>query len=277
MSNFWQRTLTGILFVVVILGCVWAGRWPFFGLLFVINVLGLWEFTGLFNKNGYSLSRWPVLVSGISVFTLMSLVVYSIIDATWLYLTPLLFILFIIELFRAKNNPLTNIGLGITAIVYISVPLALFIYISNIAFEYTPFLAMTCFLLIWASDTFAYLAGRAFGKTPLFTRISPKKTWEGFAGGVIGAIGVSLILAYYSPSYKWTELTGLALIFAVFGTLGDLVESMLKRSLNVKDSGNILPGHGGILDRFDALLFSMPFAFVYIFIKMMVEFWNFKV
>jgi len=276
MNNFWQRTLTGIVFVGVILGCVWAGRWPFFGLLFTINVMGLWEFTGLFNKNGYSLSRWVVLISGISVFTLISLVVYGLIDGAWLYLTPLLFILFIIELFRTKDNPFSNIGLSIAAVAYISVPLSLFIYIANIAFGYTPFVAMTCFLLIWANDTFAYLAGRAFGKTPLFPRISPKKTWEGFAGGAIGAMGVSLILTYYTPSYKLTELIGLALIFSVFGTVGDLVESMLKRSLNVKDSGNILPGHGGILDRFDALLFSMPFAFVYIFVIMIVEFWHFK-
>ena len=278
MNNFWQRTFTGAVFVGVILGCVWAGKWPFWGLLFVINVLGLWEFIGLFNKNGYSLSRWVVLLLGISIFMLISFFFLGIMSAAWFYLAPIFFILFIIELFRAKDNPFINIALSVTAIIYIPVPLALFVFFSYMVYGYSPYLAMSCFLLIWANDTFAYLAGRAFGKRLLFPRISPKKTWEGFFGGMIGAIGVSLILNYFYPEIggNWLEWIGLGLIFTVFGTLGDLVESMLKRNLNIKDSGSILPGHGGILDRFDGLLFALPFAALYILILLLVKLQHFN-
>jgi phosphatidate cytidylyltransferase len=122
-----------------------------------------------------------------------------------------------------------------------------------------PFYALNLFILIWSSDTFAYLAGRAFGKHKLFESVSPKKTWEGLIGGTILTMVFSMVLSYYFKiPYAMNAL--IAALTVVFGTLGDLVESMLKRQYNVKDSGNILPGHGGILDRFDALLVSLPFT-----------------
>lgn len=120
--------------------------------------------------------------------------------------------------------------------------------------------------MLWTNDTGAYLAGRFFGKHKLFERISPKKTWEGSIGGGILTIGVAFILSVYFTNLDQTNWIVLAILVAVFGGLGDLVESMLKRSLNIKDSGNLLPGHGGILDRFDGLLLSIPFIYSYLYL-----------
>jgi phosphatidate cytidylyltransferase len=132
-------------------------------------------------------------------------------------------------------------------------------------FVYHPALVFGLLLLVWASDSFAYLIGSRIGKTKLFPRISPGKTWEGTLGGILGAVTAAFVLHYLFP----TELTlntwlGLSLIAVVFGTLGDLIESMLKRSLNVKDSGNLMPGHGGMLDRFDAFMFFVPWAVLFL-------------
>lgn len=178
---------------------------------------------------------------------------------------PLVIITIVIELFRQKPNPLANIAVTIMGIVYVSLPMTLF---NHFAFfnhhGYTYQVLFGFFLLLWINDTAAYLFGISFGKHRLFERISPKKSWEGFIGGTV----MTLILAYLInlPFSLLSRIDWIVigLIICVAGVGGDLVESMFKRSANIKDSGKILPGHGGILDRMDSVLLSSPLVFVYL-------------
>ena len=170
----------------------------------------------------------------------------------------------LIELYRKKVSPFHSIAYTLTGVIYIIIPFAMLIRISFLSGNYNYAVPLGIFLLIWTHDTFAYLAGIKFGKHRLFERLSPKKSWEGFAGGFVAAMIVSYILFNQFAMLSLYEWLALALIVVVTGTLGDLVKSMLKRSLNVKDSGTILPGHGGLIDRFDAVLMSVPFIYIYL-------------
>ena len=181
---------------------------------------------------------------------------------------PLLSLIFIIELFRKKDKPFLNIGITLLGIIYITLPIMLFSMIGipvNDPGNYRMHLVLGFFIILWSSDTGAYLAGMKFGKHKLFERISPKKTWEGSIGGTALALTVAWILSRYFPELSLNEWLVFAFIIVVFGSLGDLAESLLKRSLNVKDSGSILPGHGGALDRFDGLFGAAPFVFLYLY------------
>jgi len=235
------------------------------GLFLVISVLGLWEFYSLLEKANYHPQKYFGILSGI-LFFLSPLAANNILFIiTSIFVC---FVLFFIELFRNKPNPFNNIGFTVLGIIYIIVP---FLLLSITSFDitssdisYAPNKLLGFFLLIWANDTFAYLVGIAIGRTKLFERISPKKTWEGTIGGIICTQGIAYIISIYFTELTMIQWMIIALIISVFGTLGDLVESMFKRSLGVKDSGNILPGHGGILDRFDAVLLCSPFVVVYL-------------
>jgi phosphatidate cytidylyltransferase len=184
-----------------------------------------------------------------------------------LILVPLSFSVFIFELFRNKQNPLQNIATTLLGLFYIALPLSLLVFIPNISLENGVFkkgLLLGFFILIWTNDTFAYLIGVKFGKNKLFERVSPKKSWEGSFGGFLFSIIVAYILSLFFIDLNTMEWIGMAIIIVVFGSIGDLIESLFKRSLNIKDSGNILPGHGGILDRLDAVLIAAPFVFFYL-------------
>ncbi len=180
------------------------------------------------------------------------------------FIMPLLLLVF--ELFRGSSDPFRGAGLIIFGVVYIAVPFTLlqYIYAGPQGDGASPNLIVGLLLLVWANDTFAYLVGSRIGKTPLLPRISPKKTWEGSLGGVVCTIGTGALLHFVFGELSLLQWMSLAGIVAVFGSFGDLVESMLKRSVGVKDSGRIMPGHGGLLDRFDAFLFVIPFAFAYL-------------
>lgn len=180
---------------------------------------------------------------------------------------PFFFLLFVAELWRKQEKPFNAIAFSLLGILYIALPLGLSLYFFNPAIPSGPehYGLMIGFLLIlWLNDTGAYFVGSWLGKHRLFERISPKKSWEGSVGGaffaLLTALGISKIFLQYT-NWQWMVI---AVLIIIFGTLGDLVESLLKRSLNIKDSGNILPGHGGILDRFDAVLLSVPFVFVFL-------------
>lgn len=273
MNEFLKRTLTGALFVAVILTAVWINEWTFLSILIAINIFGLFEYCRMFLAEEKKLPFLTISIIGVStqlLIILQALTIFNtqpIFSVALIYLiTPLLFIFFIRELFFPSESPFHTIALSIAGILYISLPSAIFCLIPYKENIYYPQIACGIFLLIWANDTFAYLIGRALGKHRLFPRWSPKKTWEGFIGGLIGALAVGAILSYQFTELSMINWFVLAAIFSIFGTLGDLSESMLKRSFGLKDSGNILPGHGGILDRFDALLFATPFAAAYLFL-----------
>jgi phosphatidate cytidylyltransferase len=229
---------------------------------------GLLEYYNLAGKNQIFPQKVTGIIAGSVMFFIPALVALEVIPFTFLAFLPLMIIVFFVsEFFRDNPDTLSNLAFSIFPVVYIAIPLAMLIFLtSRLVTGGNPHwhLAFGFFIILWSDDTFAYLTGILIGKHKLFEKISPKKTWEGSFGGL--AFG---ILAAYVLSLFFTELTvmqwiGAALIIAVTGTLGDLSESLLKRKFNVKDSGTLLPGHGGILDRFDSVLFSAPALFSYL-------------
>lgn len=263
MSNFWLRAITGTVFVGVLVGSMLLGGKILFAVLGIFAVLGLNEFYQLFQKSKYQPNKIG-LVFGAAIYASLILP-FEYLQAILVTVVLLLFsIIALLELFRNKKNPFQNIALTILGIVYVILPFSLLYEIGfhKIGHErmYLWQWVLSVFVLVWCNDTFAYLFGRALGKNKLFERISPKKTWEGFIGGILMAILAAFLMAYFFE-LDTTELIVYGLIVGVIGTGGDLVQSMLKRSLGVKDSGNILPGHGGILDRFDGVIFVIPIIF----------------
>ncbi len=180
----------------------------------------------------------------------------------------LLFLPFIQALFSKNKNAIIHIGQIFTTYLYIVLPFSFIIAIpivGNETVKYDTKIILGIFILIWTSDTFAYLVGRQFGKHKLFERISPKKTIEGFVGGLIFTLIAAWLLAkYFMPSIETKHWFTIAVIVTFFGSLGDLIESMFKRQANIKDSSNLIPGHGGFLDRLDSIIFAAPFIFIYL-------------
>ena len=279
MKGLMQRVITAIFFVIVMLGGLYGGRYSFVSLFALITGLCLWEYLTITLDRGQRRDRLRKiigLVLGLTPFILVSLLKLELLDSPSKFVLvssllsfPLIFLGFIYELFAGSKHPFENVGHIILGMVYIGTPFAL---LDFIAFDGEFFRANTIFgilLLTWANDTAAYLVGSQIGKTPLFPRISPKKTWEGSIGGATITILLGLVLGYLFVEQRVVDWFVLAIIVVIFGSIGDLVESMLKRSYQVKDSGSILPGHGGILDRFDAFIFVIPFATAYLlWIKM---------
>lgn len=273
MSNFYERLLTSIFFVVVLIGSILLSEFASSILFFFIILLCQNEFYSFYKSTEIKPQRKIGLVGGILFFLVNVLTRFLDDGSSSLFLIiPLVFLIFIVELFRKHAHPLQNIGSTTLGIIYIAVPITLLHEMSffngeNFKGEYDHQIIIGFFLILWANDTGAYLIGRKFGKNKFFERISPKKTWEGTIGGV--ALGLiagyvsSLIFHILSPG-SWMLI---ALLVVIFGSLGDLVESLFKRSLNIKDSGKLLPGHGGILDRFDGIFIAAPM--VYTFLKSM--------
>ena len=269
MNNFALRSVTGAGFVVVMIGSALLGQVVFSLLMFIVSLFGLLEYNGLWQgKSPFRLNQYLAVIVGMLVYTSLALNAAGVLPASFLLLNiPLFFIIFIAELWRAKEQPFVNIGLSLAGIIYIPFSLGLSIYFFDPINSSGPmhYGTMIGFLFIlWLNDTGAYLFGSWLGRNKLFPRISPGKSWEGSIGGVLVALltayGFSFLFPIF-PAWKWLIM---GLIIVVTGTLGDLVESMMKRSLGVKDSGSLLPGHGGILDRFDAFLMAVPFVFVFL-------------
>lgn len=274
MKGLLKRAFTAIVFVIVMLGGLFGGRYSFIGLFALITALCLWEFLGLVLNNEAKKDFYRKLIGlglGIMPFILASIVQLnfipdreSFIVMAALLFSPFVFLCFVFELYTQSEKPFLNIAYLVLGLFYIGIPFAL---LDFIAFSGEYFYATTVFgllLMTWTNDTMAYFIGSQLGKTPLFPRISPKKTWEGTMGGVAVTFLVAYLLSIYIPDLNLTNWMVLAIIIAIFGSLGDLVESMLKRSHQIKDSGSLLPGHGGLLDRFDGFIFMLPFAAAYL-------------
>mgnify|MGYP001202615601 CR=1 FL=1 len=273
MKGLIQRGITALFFIVVMMGGLFGGHYSFVSLFAIIAGLCLWEFYTLMLPKPARVHRFIGVLLGLIPFTLTSLIQLKLVPDTRLFLAPgallffpFFFLAFIYELFQKSEQPFVRIAILVLGVIYIGVPFSM---VDLVAFSSGTFQAGTIFgllLLTWSNDTMAYLVGSRFGKTHLLPRISPKKTWEGSIGGAVGTLLLAFLLGNWIPLYHWVDWPVLALIVVVFGSIGDLVESMLKRSLGVKDSGKLLPGHGGLLDRFDAFIFLMPFASAYILI-----------
>lgn len=269
MSNFLKRTLTGAIFVIVVIGSVLLGPYTFAGLFLIVNILGLHEFYSLLEKNGIRVQKLAGIVLGSILFLTFFLGWNGFFPVNYLLYSPILFlIVFMIELFLNRPNPFSSIAYTLLGIIYISLSLSLFVITPFIAefFDnrYASFISIGYFTILWTNDTAAYLVGSRFGKTRLMERISPKKSWEGVIGGIVFGLVAAYILSKFYTQFSLLQWLIMAIVLMITGIIGDLVESMFKRNLEVKDSGHILPGHGGILDRFDALIFSAPFVFVII-------------
>lgn len=278
MKNLWVRTMSGAILAVVMLGAIAWSQWSFGLLLAALLAVGMTEFYSLAEEQGNKPQRVVGLVAGLVLFALNFAFVSDDIEILgsarqafacgMAFLLLLLPAMFICELYRRHENPAANIGITFMGVVYVALPFSLMCYIPIIGSEtWSPWVMLFYVFIIWANDVFAYLVGMSIGKHRLCERLSPKKSWEGFFGGIIGAVAMGLVAAYVQDGNYWVW-AGLALVAAVTGVLGDLVESMFKRAAGVKDSGTLIPGHGGVLDRFDAMLLSAPFVFVYMLFVM---------
>lgn len=261
------RAITGTLFVAILISAIYFNSTIAFALISLIVVLGVDEFYNLVKKHKQisPIKFWGLLSNLVLVITLCLIAQSSIENKFVLIPIIMLFSTFLIELYRKKEQPFINVSYTLIASFYITVPFAMLYHLgfySSSNYNYEIILGF--FFLLWTSDTGAYLSGKFFGKHKLFERISPKKTWEGTIGGTLLTLIIAYILSIYFTSLSLQNWLIVGLLTAIFGGLGDLVESMLKRSLNIKDSGNILPGHGGILDRFDGLLLGIPFVYTYL-------------
>lgn len=276
MKNLMVRTLSGLVLVAVFVGAVLGSQWSFGALLLLILVGGQTEFYKLARETGLSPQRWMGLAVGVLLFALNFIVFRqfsrSVTDVAGgavlyllLYIGLLLPTLFVCELFRRSATPLANLGATLLGVLYVAVPLSLLLYVPVLAGDgvWRPETVLCYIFIIWANDVFAYLVGMTFGRHRLCERLSPKKSWEGFFGGLAGAVATGLAAAYALDANYWVW-GGLALVASLSGVAGDLVESMFKREAGVKDSGQVIPGHGGVLDRFDALLLSAPYVFLYL-------------
>ena len=273
-NNFIQRAVTGVLFVIVLVGCILYSPLSF-GILFtIISALSVHEFAQLVSKSSeVSINKTITALGGAYLFlALMSFCTQQSVGArVFLPYLGLLLYMMITELYLKKKNPTGNWAYSMLSQLYVALPFAL---LNVLAFQnspetssvtYNPILPLSIFVFIWLSDTGAYCVGSLIGKNRLFERISPKKSWEGSIGGGIFSIASSLGFAHFFPFMPGWQWVGLAIVVVIFGTWGDLTESLMKRQLGIKDSGNILPGHGGMLDRFDSALMAIPAAVVYLY------------
>ncbi len=255
------RSLSGFIFVAIVIAALLNGIWATGALFLIFSIIGLNEYYKLLtNYPSSKPNSFLGMVIGIFSYALIFLWVIGEIDAKYILLIlPFLSLVFIVELFQKKGNvPMFNIGSTFLGLLYIVIPFSIISIIANHDGIYNYEIPLGALLLIWLNDTAAFLSGSFFGKHKLFERVSPKKTWEGFIGGIVFSLVGAYILSLLFESLDLTGWMVIALIVSIIGTLGDLVESQLKRTAHVKDSGKLMPGHGGVLDRFDSLLFSLP-------------------
>ncbi len=275
MKKLITRAITGIVLVLVMLTAILASQYSFAILFLIILIASIHEFTNLFIESEVRPNSYFSYMVSISLFVATFLIAKGIIEVKYfLALLPFFLMIMAAELYRKQNKPVENIAVTIFGIIYLAIPLSLinflvFPEILSSANTYTPKLLIALFSLIWIYDSGAYLVGVSIGKHRLFERISPKKSWEGAIGGTLIAITASYFISSFIPEIKLIHWISMSVLTVVSSTFGDLTESMFKRYFGIKDSGNILPGHGGVLDRFDSLFFAAPVVVVYL--KLFIE------
>jgi len=276
LGNFYRRTLTAVWIVIFILGGFWLHPISFFltGLLIVTG--SQYEYYLMIRNTGVHAQMIPGIIAGASVYIISTLIASGIVTFDYyLLLIPLALFLLVTEIYRKKEKPFDSLAHTFFAIIYIAVPFSLlpFSAFSRTGIDsllahgdviFSPGIVIGFLLLLWANDTGAYITGVTLGKHRLMERISPKKSWEGLLGGMIISVGAALLLAGWLGVVDTSGWIVISIIISIAGTFGDLAESMLKRSMGVKDSGSIMPGHGGFLDRFDSALFSFPLVYLFI-------------
>jgi phosphatidate cytidylyltransferase len=273
-SNLVTRTISGIIFLCILLTGIIFHPFGYGAILLAVIIIGLYEFYGMLLPNSFPFRKILGYTIAIMLFVLFYLNGYGLFasgNCFWILVIPVAGV-FIAELYSMSHTPFSNISGVLAGVIYVALPFALTTKLTLHEGNYDYRIFLSLFIFLWSSDVGAYCFGIMFGnkgKHKLFERISPKKSWEGFFGGIILSILAAFILSsIWGEQYAFDKLHWyvLAIIVSLFGVFGDLVESMLKRSVGVKDSGKIMPGHGGILDRFDSALFAFPFALTYIYL-----------
>lgn len=276
MDNFISRTTTAIFIVIFILGGFWLHPFSFLIVGLVLVCGTQYEYYRMIMSSGLKPQMVTGIAMGAALYILSSSVASKLLEPYWLLLLiPFTSIIMIVELYRKQEKPFDSIAHTLFSVLYSAVPFSIFPFsafsrsgleplIELNGVEFSPGIVVGFFLLLWANDTGAYLVGVTLGKHRLMERISPKKSWEGFIGGVLITLAAAWFLAGWLGVVSRPGWMVISLIISITGTYGDLAESMLKRSLGVKDSGSIMPGHGGFLDRFDSVLISFPLVYLYI-------------
>ena len=265
MNNFIKRTLSGFLFVALIIGSILYSQYTFAAIFAIITGWAVREFHQLSNnQKDTNVNLLLGLIGGVLLF------VSSFIYASGISHFPLfsvyglyVVLVLIYELYRQQANPLHNWAYFVLGQMYVALPFSLLNFILFID-GWQPIILLSVFATIWVNDTGAYLFGVTLGKHRLFERISPKKSWEGFFGGAIVALASGYVFSLFIPQINLINWLIFSEIIVIFGTFGDLIESLMKRTVNMKDSGNVIPGHGGLLDRFDSMLLAAPVIFIYL-------------
>ena len=278
LTNMTVRAFTGVLFVTIMVTCFFQPVAMVF-LFALITCLSLWEYSGLVNNiEDVTINRFISTVAGVYLFLAISAINSGFVQTNAVFMPYLLTIIYLLvsELYTKNKNAVHDLSYTMLGQMYVALPLSMINVLAfrtatdgNIHFYYL--LPLSVFIFLWTSDTGAYCVGSLFGKHKLFPRISPAKSWEGSIGGgflvLVAAFLVSLLDQNHGnlSGLNTLQWLGLGLVVTVFGTWGDLVESLIKRTLGIKDSGTILPGHGGMLDRFDSSLLAIPASAVYIY------------
>lgn len=280
MRNLVVRTASGAVLLAVVLGAAYGGTYAYSALLLLIVSVGMWEFYNIVAATGAEPRRTLGLAAGITLFITSFFLFKGYVDPMSsrfgvdmliggvLYFSVLIPLCFIVELFHASETPIRNVATTLMGVLYVAYPMCLMLFIPLlITGDWQPEAFLFYLFIVWGNDVFAYLVGITLGRHRLCERISPKKSWEGFFGGIAGAMGVGALGAWLLDG-SYALWLGLAAVVAISSVFGDLAESMFKREAGIKDSGNFIPGHGGMLDRFDALLLSSFFAFAYLAIML---------
>lgn len=268
MKNLLTRIVTAFLYGLVLIISVLAGKVWFLLFFAMVSALCLLEFYNLSDSGEVKINRfWGFTLAGMMYVSVsLYLLGYILQPKFFFFFLPFLYVIFVQELYNRNKRPFHGIAYTILGIVYTLLPFLLFVSLAFMStdrhYDYRPCLGFL--FLLWAADTGAFFSGKLLGRHLLMERISPKKTWEGLIGGLITSMVVALVLSKVFKSLSLIEWLGMAFLIVTIGSLGDLVESMFKRELDKKDSGTIMPGHGGVLDRFDGLLISAPFVFLYL-------------
>ncbi len=259
-NNLTQRIITALVGAIAMISASYYSEWTYFAVFLLICTLTLLEFYTLAGLDGMLPLKFFGTMNGLLIFILSFLIESGHLDKKFYFVIfPMLTFIFLIKLYKIEKKPFTNIAYTFLGILYIGVPFSLMNFIVFSKGSYNNQFIIGVLLLLWATDTGGYFAGVKFGKTKLFERVSPKKSWEGMLGSFILAMIVATFLGMYFRNISWFDWYLIGFIIIIAGTYGDLVESLFKRSIEIKDSGTVLPGHGGFLDRFDGLLLSMPF------------------
>lgn len=278
MNELTQRLITGIFFVIILIGGVIWNEYSFMLLFSMITILSINEYYSIIADKINAGEDWKILYKFIS--TIFGVIIFAIVFLVSSGKIPLIYLSlmaafplswFVIEMYHKCDTPFTNVCYNSMALFYIAIPFAStsFLVFKKGGDDYDFKYLLAILFFAWANDSWAYLIGKFFGKHKLFSRISPKKTWEGFAGGATATMLFAFLVYRLFPEFNLPEIPlvhylFLAAITVVMSTYGDLTESMIKRNLNIKDSGHALPGHGGFLDRFDGLIFAIPACSLYI-------------